>query len=83
VYELKPKPCGDIIHAACARLGLRAERCLFVGDSKYDLMSSTTAGCFAVGIGEKGRGGHFHVDTVAQLATKLEEATKAARVGSL
>jgi len=77
-YELKAKPCGDLIHAAAARLGLRAEHCLFVGDSKYDMMAATTAGCVAVGIGPKGQGGHFHVADVGELAERLREGTAAA-----
>jgi len=52
-YTLKAKPSADIIYAAAHRLGLRARDCLFVGDSKYDLMSALKAGCFALGIGQQ------------------------------
>ncbi len=70
-YQLQPKPCPDLIHYACSVLSLRADQCLFIGDSKFDLMSSVGAGCFSVGIGEKGKGGHTHVENIAALEGKF------------
>jgi len=70
-YQIKAKPTGDLIFASSHRLGVRSDLCLFVGDSKFDLMSSTASGCFAVGIAEKAHGGHLHVDNIAELGEKL------------
>jgi len=67
-YTLKAKPSADIIYAAAHRLGLRARDCLFVGDSKYDLMSALKAGCFALGIGQQQ---HHLLELPAQHRTDL------------
>lgn len=72
-YQIKAKPTGDLIYASTHRLGLRPELCLFVGDSKFDIISSTGAGCFAVGIGDKAQGGHFLVDSIATLGHKMRQ----------
>ena len=36
-------------------------------------MSSTASGCFAVGIGDKAKGGHLHVRNIAELQGKLAD----------
>ena len=72
-YVLSPKPSSDLIYAAAQVLGVPAAHCVFVGDSKFDLMASIAAGCFAIGIGDKAKGGHMHIDSIAQLTDKIEQ----------
>jgi beta-phosphoglucomutase-like phosphatase (HAD superfamily) len=70
-YTLQAKPCIDIIVRACDLIRVDAKTAIFVGDSKFDLMASMSAECFAIGIGEKGRGGNMFIDNIAQLANIL------------
>jgi beta-phosphoglucomutase-like phosphatase (HAD superfamily) len=78
-YKLIAKPDTDIIHFGCHQIGRRAEDCLFIGDSKYDIMSALAAGCFAIGIGEKGRGGHMWVEDVLQLGENVKKQMQDAK----
>ena len=42
--RLRRKPWPDMVEEACARLGLRKERCLYVGDSEVDVLTARNAG---------------------------------------
>lgn len=42
------KPAGDPVTEAIRRLGMKAERCVMIGDSRYDLAAGRAAGCRAV-----------------------------------
>lgn len=46
--EHKPKP-GPILHA-CELLGLEPERCLYIGDSPYDIQAGNAADCRTVAV---------------------------------
>lgn len=56
--EHKPKP-GPILHA-CDLLGLDPARCLYIGDSPYDIQAGNAAGCRTVAVSW----GMFPVDTL-------------------
>jgi phosphoglycolate phosphatase len=45
---LRPKPAPDVIHAACAVLGIDPARALMVGDTARDVGAARAAGCRAV-----------------------------------
>jgi phosphoglycolate phosphatase len=45
---LRPKPAPDVIHAACAALGVGVGRALMVGDTARDVGAARAAGCRAV-----------------------------------
>jgi HAD superfamily hydrolase (TIGR01509 family) len=44
------KPAPDIVLAAAAQLGVRAERCVYVGDTPYDAMAARAARMRAFGV---------------------------------
>jgi HAD superfamily hydrolase (TIGR01509 family) len=44
------KPAPDPVLAAVARLGLTAERCIYVGDTPFDAMAATAAGVRPYGV---------------------------------
>ena len=46
----RSKPAPDILEAALAKAGLRAERCLFVGDSVWDVDAATKLGLPCIGL---------------------------------
>lgn len=77
-YTLKPKPSSDIVYWACSHGVLSAlpSASMFVGDAKFDLMAAIPTGAFAVGIGEKGAGGHMHLQQIGELADKIQAAPK-------
>jgi beta-phosphoglucomutase-like phosphatase (HAD superfamily) len=45
------KPAPDLLHLAARRLGRPVERCVLVGDSRYDVEAGHAAGCPVVGLG--------------------------------
>ena len=52
-YSLQPKPAIDILLQGAHQLGVEAGQCVFVGDSRYDMVSGRAAGCATVGVGIK------------------------------
>ena len=48
VANAKPEP--DLLLASAAQLGIRPERCWYVGDSKWDMMASLRAKMVAIGV---------------------------------
>ena len=52
-YSLLPKPAIDTLLQGAHQLGVVASECVFVGDSRYDMLSGQTAGCATVGVGIK------------------------------
>ena len=46
----RSKPAPDILEAALAKAGLRAERCLFVGDSVWDVDAAGQLGLACIGL---------------------------------
>lgn len=50
----RAKPAPDIVHEACARLGVPPAESLVVGDSRYDREAAAAAGAAFVGIGAAG-----------------------------
>lgn len=57
--EHKPKP-GPILHAS-KLLGVAPERCLYIGDSPYDIQAGNAAGCRTVAV----TWGMFSAETLA------------------
>lgn len=57
--EHKPKP-GPILHAS-ELLGIAPERCLYIGDSPYDIQAGNAAGCRTVAV----TWGMFSAETLA------------------
>ncbi len=49
--DAPPKPAPDGVLAACAQLGVPAERALFVGDTPTDVTAGRAAGVLTVGAG--------------------------------
>lgn len=54
---LARKPAADMIYATLDKLALRAEDCVYVGDTEVDLMTARNSGmdCIAVSWGFRGR----------------------------
>lgn len=75
--EHKPKP-GPILHAS-ELLGIAPERCLYIGDSPYDIQAGNAAGCRTVAVtwgmfsAETLAAEHptFMIDSLAELADML------------
>jgi HAD superfamily hydrolase (TIGR01509 family) len=44
------KPDPDVVECALEKLGLPPERCLMIGDTKYDVLSARRAGVATVGV---------------------------------
>jgi len=51
-----PKPAPDMLHLAAKRLGVTAERCLFVGDSELDVQAAVAARMHFVAFGNRFEG---------------------------
>ncbi|PPJ19753.1 haloacid dehalogenase [Nocardia nova] len=49
--DAPPKPAPDGVLAACAQLGIPAQRALFVGDTPTDVQAGRAAGALTVGAG--------------------------------
>lgn len=52
-FCLRPKPSTDIIDYSCHLLNIQSNETIFVGDSKFDMISARAANCLSVGIGIK------------------------------
>jgi len=46
----EPKPSAEHTLTACRGINTPPERCIMVGDSKFDMLSAKSAGCTAVGV---------------------------------
>ncbi|MEW5852274.1 MAG: HAD-IA family hydrolase [Myxococcota bacterium] len=46
-----PKPAPDLVRLAAARMGLPVGKCVMVGDSAFDVLAGSGAGCGVAGIG--------------------------------
>lgn len=71
----KGKPAPDCFLLAAARLGLRPEECIVVGDSEYDLKGARAAGMKFIGVltglGTKKQLGKKSIKSVAELPKHL------------
>ncbi len=50
VGEYPPKPDPTVAVAAAKMLGVRPARCVFVGDSEFDMITAVNAGMFPLGV---------------------------------
>ena len=71
-YSLQPKPAIDILLQGAHRLAVQARDCVFVGDSRYDMLSGRAAGCTTVGVGIKT--GDVYVKDTREAVTLFELA---------
>ena len=69
-YSLQPKPAIDILLQGAHQLRVAATDCVFVGDSKYDMVSGRAAGCATVGVGIKT--GDVYVKDTREAVTLFE-----------
>jgi len=63
------KPAPDMVREACRRLGVEAERCLMVGDSRFDQAAARRAGVLFVGYG--GLRGDVTLETLTELPERI------------
>lgn len=69
-YSLQPKPAIDILLQGAHQLRVVADDCVFIGDSRYDMVSGRAAGCVTVGVGIKT--GDVYVKDTRQAVTLFE-----------
>ena len=46
----RAKPAPDLVYAVCARLGIKPEQALVVGDTTFDIEMGRNAGCHTCGV---------------------------------
>lgn len=72
--KVRPKPAPDIVQLCLTRIGVTAERAVYVGDSATDRIAAEAAGTHFIGVGE--RAPHLHqIASLAELPAKLRELT--------
>lgn len=70
--KVRPKPAPDIVELCLTRMGVAANRAVYVGDSATDRIAAEAAGTHFIGLGE--RAPHFHqIASLAELPAKLRE----------
>lgn len=80
------KPAPDLLLVAADQLGVEPERCWYVGDSTWDMLSAVAAGMIGIGVTAgaavdgralEGAGADAVVDNLAELARALAESRPA------
>lgn len=70
MFPLEPKPSTTMLEYASHLVGTNLHKCMFVGDSRFDMQAAKAAACLSVGIGI--RQGLIHCNNIDDFGSMIK-----------